>query len=216
MRCLEVLGTAALLAILPCLASCERCGGPSREDQVSTLDETPPAGTVNGATVPPEPVLASLWIPNSVHTRKPIHQPYGKRILQDGTVWFHTDQRRKPRLPDHAQEYQSVDLAWWFDGHRLTPREVRQLTDAIRELRLMDLSTDPPPPKETLIGTSESVWTFSVDGRPPHDVRVFHGQARPGEERFKRLFRRAVNNAMYRWLSDRGVDVGSIDPLPEP
>lgn len=199
------------------LPGCDRGCAPSEPDDVLSLDATPPPGTANGLQVAPEPVLASIWIPNSMHPRNPgIRQPYAVRILRDGTVWYYTDVRHHLRPEDLEYDPLPTDLAWWYDGERLTPRETRILADAIRKLRLMDLPTEPPPPTETLIGTGEVLWTFSIDGLPAHDVRKFLGQPRPGLDRFDRLFNMATYRAQMRWQRDRGVQVLSFDPLPEP
>lgn len=205
---------AAFLVLLP---SCQQCRGLTEVDDVNTLDTTLPPGTTNGSQEPPGPVLASIWIPDSIHPRRFKPQPYAQRILADGSVWYYQDERDRivPGEPPITRD--PVELAWWFEGERVTPRDIRILSDAVRMLGLMDLPTEPPPPTETLIGTSEVLWTFSIDGRPSHDVRAYHGQPRLGIERFNDLFNHAFHNAQMRWMRDRGVTIEmGLDPLPEP
>jgi hypothetical protein len=198
-------------------SACERCRIALEADDVLTLDTSLPPGTSNGLEVPPEPVLASLWVPQAMNPRKPgTWHAFGERILQDGTVWFHQDARDGMDPLTFEPRDEPAELAWWFDGYRLTPREVRQLAESIRRLGLMDLLTDPPPSEQTIIGSSEVIWTLSIDNRPSHDVRVFHGQPRPGLDRFKEIFEHAIFNAMMRWKRDRGVPIGTLDPLREP
>lgn len=164
------LRTVGRLAVVAMLASVPGCRCTPEVDDVDTRDESVPAGTTNGSQVAPEPVLASMWIPESLH----------------------------PNL------------------HSVRPWAARILADAIRTLHLMDLSTDPPTPTETLMATSATTWTFSVDGRPPHDVIAFHGQPRPGLDVFNRLFVDAYTNAGQRWMRDRGRPFAPLEPLREP
>jgi hypothetical protein len=208
---------AFLLFLVVLSPGCSMCGAPDLVDaavesvveEVSS-DPTPSPGTIQGSQEAPEPFLAEMYV---VMFR--VRDAYKKRILQDGSVWRYTDRRILFNESSKKVEGTIVPRAWWFDGERLAPSEVRALTVAIRDLGIMLLPMEPPPPTGTLIGAHETDWSFSLDGLT-NTVVTLQGQPRPEIDRFERLLDVATDNVIQRWRRDRGLEHDPVVPLPAP
>jgi hypothetical protein len=88
-------------------------------------------------------------------------EPYGRRILQDGTVEEHSSVTAS--FVDGELVYESQPAEWRQLGH-CEPEIQRMLEDAIRESGVLEMPAKPSLPGTT-VAKARLIWTVALDGR---------------------------------------------------